>query len=154
MALGNVHRAKEQIKLLTEKLLLLHIPESQKGRIDPIVEILTRKLFSHDYLIGRNEARKIIGTEVVDVQPEVEAAMMELYNSYASDLELNTPFNQEGVLGKDTQKVVTLRRACLESTDGCYTFKTVWDLQRVQVQQMPPVLGVSVRPIDEAWVSE
>jgi hypothetical protein len=154
LALGNVHRAKEQIKLLTEKLLLLHIPESQRGRIDPIVETLTRKLFSHDYLIGRNEARKIIGPEVVDVQPGVETAMMDLYNSYANDLELNAPFNQEGILGKDSQKVVTLRRAYLESAEGCYTFRTIWGLERVQMQQMPPMSGISVRLIDEGWVNE
>ena len=44
--------------MLTEKLLLLHIPpEAAKDRVGPIVETLTRRLFSHDYLIGRDEEK-------------------------------------------------------------------------------------------------
>jgi len=157
LALGNVHRAKEQIKLLTEKLLLLHISEPDKNRIEPIVETLTRKLFSHDYLIGRQEARSIIGPEVIDVPRDVEAAMMSLYNSYAADLQLHSTFNQESVLGTASQKTLTFDRAFLESSDACYRFRTVWELQRVQVPQMPgmaPTSAVSVRPMEDGWVSD
>jgi len=154
VALGNVNRAKEQIRLLTEKLLRLHIPESQKERIEPIVETFTRKLFSHDYLIGRQEARKIIGPEVVDASHEVEKAMMDLYSTYADDLELTTIYNPEGALGQAPKKVVTFRRAYIESTDGCYTYKTVQEIQRVQMQPMPPVSGIQVRLIEEGWASE
>lgn len=154
LALGNVHRAKEQIKMLTEQLLLLHIPEVDKNRVGPIVETFTRRLFSHDYLIGRQEAKRIIGPEVVDAPQQVEAAMMDLYSSYAKDLELSTIYNPEGALGKDTQKVVSFQRAYIESTDGCYAFKTVQEIGRIQVQQMPPVFGINVRLIQEGWTAE
>lgn len=157
MALGNVHRAKEQIKMLTKKLLELHIPEPERDRVAPIVETLTRKLFSHDYLIGRKEAKTIIGREVVDASPEVEKAMMALFASYAADMELSTIFNAEGALGKENQKVVSFRRAYIESTDGCYTFKTTQHLQRVQMQaapQMPTVIGINTRPMGDGWERE
>jgi hypothetical protein len=154
LALGNVHRAKEQIKLLTEKLLRLHIPDAEKERIAPIIQTFTRKLFSHDYLIGRQEAKKIIGREVVDASLEVEKAMMDLYSTYADDLELNTIYNPEGSLGQASKKVVTFRRAYIESADECYLFKTVQEIQRVQVQPMPPVFGLQVRQIDEGWALE
>jgi hypothetical protein len=154
LALGNVHRAKEQIKMLTEQLLLLHISEAEKGRVGPIVETFTRKLFSHDYLIGRKEAKKIIGSEVVDAPPDVEKAMMDLYFSYAEDLELNKVHNPEGVLGKDSQKVATFRRAYVESTDGCYVFKTIQELRRVQVQQKPPMIGINTKLIEEGWTPD
>ena len=154
LALGNVHRAKEQIKMLTEQLLLLHIPEVDKNRIGPIVETFTRKLFSHDYLIGRKEAKKIIGPEVVDAPQQVETAMMNLYSLYAEDLELSTIYNPEGILGKDTQKVATLRRAYIESTDGCYGFKTVQEIRRVQMQPTPQMFGINVRLIEEGWAPE
>lgn len=157
LALGNVHRAKEQIKMLTEQLLRLHIPEAENDRIGPIVEMLTRKLFSHDYLIGRKEAKKIIGREVVDAPPGVEKAMMDLYASYTEDLELRTIYNPEGALGKDTQKVVTFRRAYVESTDGCYVFRSVQELKRFQVQPTPqtlPMFGINARMIEEGWTPE
>jgi hypothetical protein len=154
LALGNVHRAKEQIKMLTEQLLLLHIPEQDDGRIKPIVETFTRKLFSHDYLIGRKEAKKIIGNEVVDAPPELEKAMMDLYSSYAGDLELNRLYNAEGVLGKDNQKVATFRRAYVESTDSCFVFRTVRELRRVQMQTKPQLFGIQERPIEDGWSPE
>lgn len=154
LALGNVHRAKEQIKMLTEKLLLLHIPENDKSRIGPIVETLTRKLFSHDYLIGRREAKAIIGAEVVDASPDVEKAMMDLYSLYVKDLELNTIYNPEGSLGKDTQKTVTFRRACVESATGCYTYKTVQEIQRVQSPGPPKVTSINARLLEEGRVWE
>jgi hypothetical protein len=152
LALGNVHRAKEQIKLLTEKLLRLHISDSDKNRIEPIVETFTRKLFSHDYLIGRQEAKKIIGPEVIDAPEQVEKAMMALYATYAADMELNSIYNPEGILGKDSQKIVTFRRAYIESVEGCYTFKTVQEIRRVQVQ--PQAFGIQVRQIEDGWAEE
>jgi hypothetical protein len=157
MALGSVYRAKEQIKMLTEKLFKLHIQESEHDRVAPIVETFTRKLFSHDYLIGRKEAKTVIGREVVDAPMEVEKAMMALFASYAEDMELKTIFNAEGALGKDNQKVVNFRRAYIESTDGCYAFKTTQHLQRVQVPtapQMPPVFGINIRPVGDGWERE
>jgi hypothetical protein len=154
LALGNVHRAKEQIKMLTEKLLRLHIPESSSDRIAPIIKMFTRELFSHDYLISRKEAKSIIGPEVVDVPQQVEDAMMGLYNAYAADLELNTIYNAEGALGKEQQKTVTLRRAYIESSDGCHVYRTVQEIKRVQTQQTPPVFGVNVRAIEEGWMPE
>lgn len=152
MALGNVYREKEQIKLLTEKLLRLHIPDSSKERIGPIVETFTRKLFSHDYLIGRREAKDILGPEVVDASPEVEKAMMGLFDSYASDLELNTSFVQEGVLGKDNRKVVTAKRAYVESSDKSYLFRTVIELRRVQPQQ--PMAAINLGVLEEGWIPD
>jgi len=157
LALGSVHRAKEQIKLLTEKLLRLHIPDANQDRIEPIIETFTRKLFSHDYLIGREEAKEIIGPEVVEATQEVEKAMMGLFSIYADDLELNTIYNPEGSLGQASKKVVTFRRAYIESADDCYAFKTVQEIQRIQVHQMqpmPPVFGIQVRQIEEGWATE
>jgi len=157
MALGNVYRAKEQIKMLTEKLLKLHIPAEGHNRIAPIVETLTRKLFSHDYLIGRKEAKELIGPEVVDAAPKVEAAMMTLYKLYADDMELSSIFNADGALGGNNQKVVIFRRAYLESTDGCYVFKTTQHLQRIQMQpapNAPPVIGINARQVGDGWERE
>jgi hypothetical protein len=155
LALGSVHRAKEQIKILTEKLLLLHRPESERDRVESIIQTFTRKLFSHDYLIGRKEARKMIGTEVVDAPEDVEAAMWRLLSAYSADLELDRPYNPEGILGSSNQKVVTFRRAYIETTDGCFVFRTTKEIRRVQMKQQGiPVSGIQERIIDEGWNPE
>jgi hypothetical protein len=155
LALGNVNRAKEQIKILTEKLLLLHNPEADRSRVDAIIETFTRKLFSHDYLIGRKEARAIIGNEVVDAPDKIETAMWALYSSYAEDLELDRPYNPDGILGTANQKVVPLRRAYVESTDVCYVFKTTREIRRIQMkQQGVQVSAVQEKVLDESWTPE
>ena len=155
LALGNVNRAKQQIKILTEKLLRSHKPGADQNRIDSIVETFTRKLYSHDYLIGRKEARKIIGNEVVDAPPKVEEAMWALYSSYADDLELIKPFNVEAALGSTNQKVVQLRRAYIESSEGCHVFKTTLELRRTQVKhEGTQTFIVQPRVLDEGWTSE
>lgn len=152
LALGSVNRAKDLIKMLTERLLLLHIAEGNKEHVNEIVETMTRQLFSHDYLIGRKEARKIIGAHVVDAPDKTEAAMMALFSSYSEDLELTRPYIPDGLLGKETQKVVTLRRAYVESADGCYVFRSIRDIRRIQVQ--PQVFAVQERLVDEGWTPE
>jgi len=155
LALGSVHRAKEQIKILTEKLLLLHRPSSDKARVDTIVETLTRKLFSHDYLIGRKEARAIIGDGVVDASATVEASMWKLYQAYAEDLELGRAYNADSLLGTGNQKVVTLRRAYVESADATYGFRTIKEIKRIQLKQQGiPVSAIQEKTVDEGWTSE
>jgi hypothetical protein len=156
LALGNVNRAKEQIKVLTERLLLLHNPDADKGRVDEIVETFTRRLYSHDYLISRKEARAILasGSEITDAPEKIESAMRSLFSTYAEDLELNKRYNPDGILGNENQKTVTLRRAFVETADGCYAFKTTREIRRVQMQPGAPVFGVQERLIDEGWTPE
>jgi Serine dehydrogenase proteinase len=155
LALGSVHRAKEQIKILTEKLLWLHTQEADKARVAGIVETFTRKLFSHDYLIGRKEARAILGERVTDAPENIEAAMWNLYLAYAEDLELSKPYSAEAALGPSNQKVVGLQRAYVETAEGSFVFKTTREVRRVQLkQQGVPVAAVQERLIDEGWTLE
>lgn len=155
LALGSVNRAKEQIKILTEKLLLSHSQDSDEARVKGIIETLTRKLFSHDYLIGRREAKSILSNQVADAAENVEGAMWNLYSAYAEDLELAKPYNPDTMLGSSNTKVVTLQRAFLESTDCGYLFKTVREVKRVQVKQQGiPVSAIQERVLEETWTPE
>jgi hypothetical protein len=154
LALGNVHRATQQIKKLTEKLLRLHLNDDEKGRIDPIIDVLTRTLFSHDYIIQRREAKEIIGREVVDPTENAEKAMMALHAAYADDLELNKPYNAEWELGKESQKTLSLQRAYVESKDGCFVFRTVQEIRLVKIPQNPQLQGINVKVIGEGWTPD
>ena len=73
MALGAVYRSREQIVALADRLLSFHMrDDEEKEERDRIVTRLTRELGSHDYLIGRTEAKNFLRLNVVDVAPELE----------------------------------------------------------------------------------
>lgn len=70
LTLGAVNRAREQIRFLAKTLLSYHLKDEQK--IEKIVNIITRERFSHEYLIGRKEAKEIVGLNVIDISESLE----------------------------------------------------------------------------------
>jgi hypothetical protein len=93
LALGNVHRNYALIRSLARKLLRLHLGPEEEPRIESIVANLTARLYSHNHMISRREAREDIGLPVVYADPELEGLMWRLYECYEADLRLNDPFN-------------------------------------------------------------
>jgi hypothetical protein len=153
IALGNVYRAKQQIGMLARKLLGFHIdPDREQSRINHIVETLTRKLYSHDYLVGRREAKEQIGLQVENCSEDLESAIMALYDVYAGDLELGTAFNPDVVLGNQSTKVVEFDRAFIESSDCTYVFHTKREVKRVKATKEGIQLeGFQHRTLEDAW---
>lgn len=156
MALGNVYRAREQIGMLARRLLDLHMDEHQKGLKETIIGILTKERYSHDYLISRREAKEEIGLKVKDdLSDDLEKNMMALYQDYAKEAELQTPYKQESILGQESEKLVEFSRAFIETTDGVYTFKTKRNIKRIVLNQpQGPVNGYEDRDLEEGWVKE
>ncbi|MFH1227882.1 MAG: hypothetical protein V1701_08255 [Planctomycetota bacterium] len=154
LALGNVHRARTQIRMLAKKLLHLHM----KGRnidkkIDKIVEILTQKLFSHDYLISRKEAKETIDLNIV-TKPEVETLMGNLYEDYSQEMYLGSIFNPDLFLGAENSRELSIDRAFVESVNGAYAFRTKKIITR---RQLPASLSQQLifdeRLLQEEWVT-
>jgi hypothetical protein len=135
LALGSVYRAKEQIRMLSKKLLQFHMTADSEGEMDRIVTTLTRELYSHDYIIGRNEAKEGVGLNVVDVDPELERAVWKLFQEYEGLLELNVPYSPPAFLGQEDSKRGVFTRAIIESTGGVEAFVTEKEARRVQVSQ-------------------
>lgn len=100
LALGNVHRNYALIRSLAKKLLRLHLPAEEEARIESIVTNLTAKLYAHNHMISRREAREDIGLPVVYADAELESLMWALYEAYEADLELNKPFNPADLIGE------------------------------------------------------
>ena len=124
--------------------------DPENPAIDSIVETLTEKLYSHDYLISRREARTI-GLKVEDASAEVEAAVGTLYDEYEKDLQLREAFNPMGQLaaaaatpGQPPQVRVQLDRALVESTGRSDVFRTELTLQ-------PHPQGLQTIPHFEGW---
>jgi hypothetical protein len=90
LLLGDLYRAREQIIRLASDLMKLHMNDEAKIRL--LVDKLATGLGSHDYLIGKTEAREL-GLQVADEDAELEALIWTLYEDYAADMELGVPFD-------------------------------------------------------------
>jgi len=152
LALGAVQRSREQIAFLASSLIKYHC--SDEAKINDVVNILTRERFSHSYLIGRTEAERVLGLDIVRPDAGLTQAIVDLFGAYAALLELDAPYNPETVLGTSDSGVYDFPRALIESAELSHCFKTRKEVCRVKVQQpgMPgPVVGYQERVLQEEW---
>jgi hypothetical protein len=150
LALGNVARSHSQIRELSRKLLELHMKagsDDEKTAISGIVDVLTEKLYSHQHLIPRNEARDLIGLPVEYASPEVERLMWELFDVYQVDLGIGTALNTAQLLGNDAEVDISLAIARIETRDSEDDFLMSGKITRSPQQGQPPVVNVS----DQGW---
>ena len=152
LALGSVYRAKEQIRMLSRKLLGFHMDSSSSSKIDGIVGALTRDLYSHDYVIARKEAKDVLGLKIATCSPELETDMMRLFLSYSDEMHLNKSYNSQIELGDKSTRVVTLDRAYIESTDKSFVFRTRRELKKVRIKpESVAIEAVQERLLEEGW---
>ena len=153
LALGAAHRVRPQIVMLAKGLLKIHMADRPK-EMKRIVEILAKQLGSHDYLIGRKEAKEI-GLKVTDASTEVETLIWELYSEYEGMMELNTPYSPQTFLGQQQSATGTFNRAAIESEIMTHIFRTIKQVNRITIA--PPLVPVPTpghqeMVIDEGWI--
>ncbi len=156
LALGAVYRSRQQIQTLADRLLSLHMKgDARKKDRERVVSILTRELGSHDYLIGRTEARDYLKLNVINVTSTLESNILSLFNEYASLLDLRIPYNPEGFLGNQAERTGDFNRAIIETADLTHVFRTSKTVRRVQMQQMGMVVpGAQEIASFEGWVND
>lgn len=100
LALGNVHRNYSLIRFLARRLLALHFDsqEEREKRIPEIIDYLTERLYAHNYMIPRKEAREQIKLNVVYPAPRLESIIWQLYCEYEKELKLLEPFDAGALL--------------------------------------------------------
>lgn len=157
LALGAVYRSREQIVALADRLLSFHMKgQRKKKERDRIVTRLTREMGSHDYLIGRSEAKTFLKLNVINSAPELEKKIQALFDEYSTLLDLQVPHNVEGFLGADQTKVGNFNRAIFETTALTHVFRTTKEVQRVTVQMpgvlMQPTGAIQERVSFEGWI--
>lgn len=152
LVLGNVFRSRSQIRMLGRRLLASHIQEGAK--IDKILDFLCSESGSHDYTINRREAANELGLNIVKPDDAKYAVIKALHLDYANELELQTPFDPNLVLGTDLEKEYSFTRGLIESTSGGSTkFTSRGKLRRSQVMVAPGQLQEATedRRTFEAW---
>lgn len=154
LALGAVQRAREQIAFLASNLLKYHIGNSEK--VEKIVRTITRERFSHDYIIGRREAKEILGLNIIEPEDRFLRDIVDLFNTYYEILELNVPYNPEIYLSGSESVTYDFNRAIIESSGLTHVFRTRKEIKRVQIPQQPgvpiPTVGYQERILQEGWI--
>ncbi len=163
LALGNVNRIHNLIRILARRLLKSHTKPMKDEEVERVVDFFTEKLYSHQYFIGRKEARDDLGLKtVINADGILAQTMFDLYDLYRQEMGLGASgWNPEVELGFNTsQNKKSYRIAYIESAISANYFEITLDFRRQQVmipQQTPqgiiqiPQEQVTFRPIDQGW---
>ncbi len=162
LALGNVNRIHNLIRRLAQRLLKSHATPMKEDDIAKIVDYFTEKLYSHQYFIGRKEAKEELGVKnVVYADVALAKAMTDLYEEYAGEMALGKIWNPELELGANvSQTKKSYKIAFVETADKSNYFETAFEFKRQQVmvaQQTPqgpiqiPQEQVAMRVVEQGW---
>ncbi|MEN6445849.1 MAG: serine protease [Candidatus Cloacimonas sp.] len=114
LVLGEVYRARAQIKMLANKLLDFHIPEGHKEKI---VNFLCTDSGSHDYTINIKDARDL-GLVVEEADQQNAELINAILETIARELELDIPFDPKKLLKKKEFTDYWCKRALIQSIEG------------------------------------
>ena len=159
LALGNVYRVQKMIRILSERLLSLHMDhkntekESNKKTIEKIVNEITSDICIHNYPIYRDEA-KALGLNVIIPNDTLEKMLWNLYEKYAEDMELRKQFNLLKILGQENAKNIKYGAAYIESVKAQDTFYYDISINKIVAPQapgQPPLPKVKMNVAGFAW---
>lgn len=142
LALGNVNRIHNLIRVLAKRLLKSHRLPMKEEEINKIVDDFTEKLYSHQYFIGRKEAKEDLGIRsIVLADQNLSNNMTELYEEYKKEMELEKIWNPENELGLNAmQNKKDYKIAFMESWQLSNHFELSMEYKKQQVnmtQQTP-----------------
>lgn len=150
LALGNVNRVYKETRSMAKEVLSLHMnPKNDVDKIDHIIKSLTEE-YTHDFIVTRDVAEKI-GLKVVRPNKQEEDLIMKLYQSYETELKMNTPLDAEALLalrqsqGSQTnQNKFKVKLGSIESMDESYSWVSEGTL--VPPQTVPQMGQISLMP--------
>ena len=138
LALGNVHRVYNLIRLHTQELLGFQMKSAEdKNNVQTIVKALT-ETYTHDQLIPRYLAERI-GLKVIRPNVALETAMWDLYELYERDLKLREIFDPEAILGTNDRIQVNLDVAFIET-------ETRGDVNSVEATVTRRIMSMGMQP--------
>ena len=152
LVLGEVYRSRSQIRMLAGRLLARQITDEQRAQ--RILDFLCSESGSHDYTIYWKEARDELGLNIDKPDDELYGKIKALYDDFANELLLATPYSPDVALGTQPQVAYALVRGLIESVaGGSHAFVSEGELVRWQIQTAPGVVQPAVedRRIFEGW---
>ena len=152
LVLGQVYRARAQIKMLAEKLLTNQITDSSK--IKDIISFLCSDSGSHDYTINRREAKNSLGLNIEKPDDEMYSIIKAIYDDISNELGFGVPFDPMAVSQVNNGEY-NVTRALIESVaGGTDSFVTEGTVTRITVPGGPgqlPQQGIQTTKTFEGW---
>lgn len=143
LVLGEVYRARDQIKMLASKLLSKQIKDKKKLR--NIISFLCSESGSHDYTINRREARDELGLNIEKPDDSLYLLIKAIYDDIQNELQLTQKYDPRQVLGSQQQVSYSFRRALIESiSGGSDFFVSEGTLVQSTVQTQPNVVKIAI----------
>jgi len=151
LALGNVYRAQRMIRILSQRLLGLHMDINERNKketIERIVNEITSDICVHNYPIYRDEA-KGLGLPVINPDDKLEKLIWGLYENYEREMELRKQFNPLEILGQQSAINIKYGAAYIESIEALDVFYYDIRINKIIAPQAPatqalPALNVNV----------
>jgi len=162
LALGNVNRVHNLIRVLAKRLLKSHQDPMAEEEINGIVDSLTEKLYSHQYFISRKEAKEDLGIKtIIYTDNELSRLMTELFEEYKKEMRLGELWNPEIELGENQAiNKKDYKIAFVESIRNSNCFELTVEFKKGQItstQQTPqgpiqiPREQVMWRVVGQGW---
>ena len=113
-----------------------------------MVDYFTEKLYSHQYFIGRKEAKEDLGVKtVLDADTALSKLMTDLWTEYNAELDFGKMWNPENELGPNAvQNRKVYKIAYIESTAlvNSFDIDVEYRKQQVNVPQQTPMGPIQV----------
>jgi hypothetical protein len=155
LALGNVNRTHNLIKILAKRLLKSHKESMKEDEIEKVIEFLTEKLYSHQYYIGRKEAKEDLGIKsVVFADKELSDLMTEIYEEYNNEMNMTKIWNPENELGENqAMNKKAYKIAYVEGVEGSNYFEVNMEFKKVQqnIPQQTPAGIINIPQEQIVW---
>ncbi len=161
LALGNVNRTHNLIKILAKRLLKSHKESMKEDEVEKVIEFLTEKLYSHQYYIGRKEAKEDLGIKsVVFAGQDLSDLMTDIYEEYEKEMNMRKMWNPENEIGGNAETRKEYKIAFVESAETSNHFGINMEFKKVQQnipQQTPqgiiqiPQEQIVWRMIGQGW---
>lgn len=140
LAAGSVYRTHALIRSIAKKLLLMHMDYKDEYKINEIVNILTERLPSHNYMITRKEAKEDIKLPVTYCDESFEDKIWNLYKIYEEDFMLNMPFMAEDYA--DNNGNFTVCSGIIETLDESHGYIFEGNVER---------MNMNINIINQGW---
>ena len=149
LSIGNAYRAYRMARLLTERLLWLHMDKEKDGeKIKKIVKEITGDITIHAYPIDRDEAAEL-GLKIEKAADEIDKSMCQIYENYAEEMKLGQPFHPNELLAGKEMVEINKVGAYLETTDTSYQFTITGKAQKI-IRNNQPTIDLNFE--SQSWV--
>lgn len=139
LSIGNAYRAYRMSKLLTERLLSLHMDKAREGqKIKKIINEITGDITIHAYPIDRDEAKEL-GLKIDTPKTSVEQLLWQLYEEYATPMKLGQPFYPNELLAGKEMAEIWHGGAYIESTEYSHQFTFIGKVQKTIRNNQPAI---------------